>query len=47
MSFIHEVLHAIDMSTGHKTFVGDEGENKMEALSEGIYQVLVDNDFLK
>ena len=47
VSYIHEILHAIDMNTGHKTFVGNEGENKLEALSEGIYQVLVDNGYLK
>jgi len=47
VSFIHEVLHAIDIQSGHSTFAGDEGENKIEGLSEGIYQVLVDNGFLK
>lgn len=44
--FIHEVLHAIDGHTGHNMFVGEEGESRVEALSEGIYQVLIDNGFL-
>lgn len=46
VSLIHEVLHAIDIMTGHKTFDGQDGEKKIEALSEGIYQVLVDNGYL-
>jgi len=43
---IHEVLHAIDDLTGHNMFGGDN-EKLVEALSEGIYQVLVDNGFLE
>lgn len=47
VTFIHEVLHAIDMTSGHEIFVGDAGERKIEGLSEGIYQFLVDNGYLK
>ena len=47
VTLIHEVLHAIDSTTGHRMFAGEEGEKKIEALSEGIYQVLVDNGYLK
>ncbi len=47
VTFIHEVLHAIDFNTGHRIFERTEGEKKIEALSEGIYQVLVDNNYLK
>ena len=46
VTFIHEVLHAIDNTTGHGMFHGSEGEKKIEALSEGIYQVLIDNGYL-
>ncbi len=46
VTFIHEILHGIDNLAGHDMFAGDEGEKKIEALSEGIYQVLVDNGFL-
>ncbi len=47
VSFIHEVLHAIDLNIVHHIFDGKEGENKIEGFSEGIYQVLVDNGYLK
>ncbi len=43
VTFIHEVLHAIDDLTGHEMFSGNNGEKLVEALSEGIYQVLIDN----
>jgi len=46
VTFIHEVLHGIDDLTGHEMFKGENGEKKIEALSEGIYQVLADNGFL-
>lgn len=46
-TFIHEIIHAIDIQSGHRTFDGDQGENKIEGLSEGIFQVLVDNGYLK
>ena len=45
ITLIHELLHAIDYDTGHKIFI--ENENALEGLSHGIYQVLVDNGFLK
>jgi len=47
VSLIHEILHAVDIQSGHSTFSGDDGENKIEGLSEGIYQVLIDNGWLK
>jgi len=47
VTFIHEILHGIDHMNGYGIFGEDEGEKKISALSEGIYQVLVDNDFLK
>jgi len=47
VTLIHEVLHAIDNTSGHAIFSGEYGENEIEGLSEGIYQVLVDNNFLK
>lgn len=47
VTFIHEILHGIDCLTGHKMFSGEEGEKRIESLSEGIYQILVDNPKLK
>jgi len=44
VSFIHEVLHAIDITSGHKIF--NSNEAAIEGISEGIYQVLVDNKWL-
>ena len=46
VTLIHEILHGIDNITGHNMFNGAEGESHIEALSEGIYQVLIDNKFL-
>jgi len=47
VSLIHEILHAIDRNSGHNMFVGDDGEKHIQAISEGIYQVLVDNPKLR
>lgn len=47
VTFIHEILHAIDLNTGHHIFEGKEGEEKLEGFSEGIYTFLIDNGFLK
>ena len=47
VTLIHEILHAIDQTTGHDMFQGSEGEKHIEALSEGIYQVLIDNPELR
>ena len=47
VTLIHEILHAIDQTTGHDMFRGNEGEKHIEALSEGIYQVLINNPELK
>ena len=41
--FLHEILHAIDFSTGHCIFLGNDGEKHLEGISEGLYQVLKDN----
>ena len=46
VTLIHEILHGLDHTTGQRMFAGDEGEKKIEALSEGIYQVLVVNGYL-
>lgn len=46
VTFIHKVLHGLDHLSGYRIFDGEDCENKVEALSEGIYQVLVDNGFL-
>ena len=46
-TLIHEILHAIDNVTGQKMFDTTNGEDMIDGLSEGIYQVLVDNPKLK
>lgn len=43
VTFLHEILHAIDYLTGHEQFRGPEGEKRIEAISEGLFQVLRDN----
>jgi hypothetical protein len=43
VTFLHEILHAVDQITGHEIFKGDEGEKRIEAISEGLFQVLRDN----
>ena len=45
VNFIHEVLHRIDVISGHKVFF--KNEPAIEGISEIIYQVLVDNGYLK
>jgi len=47
VTLIHEILHAISQVAGNDMFNGDVGETRIEALSEGIYQVLMDNPKLK
>lgn len=47
VTFFHEVLHVIDFTTGHRMFQGEHGESRIEGLSEGLYQVLNDNNLLK
>ena len=47
VTFIHEVLHAVDNLTGRSNFEGDAGEKALEGYSETIYQILVDNGWLK
>ena len=45
VSLIHEVLHTVDVISGHEIFTGNE--KAIEGISEGILQVLVDNGFLE
>lgn len=45
VSFIHEILHAVDFNTGHMVFDGNE--KAVDGFSECIYQILVDNGYLK
>lgn len=47
ITFIHEILHALDFFTGQKIFDGESGEMKAAGLSEAIFQVLVDNQYIK
>lgn len=44
VTFIHEILHAIDNNSGNCIFSSTEGEKHLEAISEGLYQVLSDNN---
>jgi len=48
VTFLHEILHACDHVTGGGIFSGDDAEQKVERLSESLFQVLRDNklDFL-
>ena len=45
VTFIHEVLHAIDAITGHHIF--ENNENAIEGFSECLYQILVDNEWIE
>lgn len=45
VSFIHEILHAVDYVTGHGVFF--KNENAIEGFSESIYQILKDNGWLE
>ena len=46
VSIIHEILHGINNRSGGIIFPDDD-EDKIDILSEGIYQVLIDNPELK
>jgi hypothetical protein len=49
-TFIHEVLHAIWFHYGlskNKSFTPDQEELVVDSLSNGLYQVLKDNNLLK
>jgi len=48
VTFLHEILHACDHITGGGIFSGNDAEQKVERLSESLFQVLRDNklDFL-
>ena len=43
VTLIHELLHAIDQSTGQHVFTD---ESKVVAFAELIYQVLIDNGWM-
>ena len=43
--FLHELFHAIDFVSGHMLFT--ENEKALDGITEGFYQVLVDNKALK
>ena len=45
ITFIHELLHAIEKNMGEEIFI--KNENFLDGMSHGIYQVLVDNGWLK
>ena len=45
--FIHEIGHALDFFCGTKLFQGQEGEDKLEALANAVYALLVDNGWVK
>lgn len=50
VTFLHEVLHALDFLNNQSIFKSDsfeETERRVDNLAEGIYQVLVDNNYLK
>jgi len=47
VTFIHEVLHAIDDFTNCGVFAGPAGEKNIQAFSEAIYQVLIDNEMMQ
>jgi len=42
VNFLHEILHAVDVVTGHKIF--KDNESAIEGISECLFQVLRDND---
>ena len=41
-TFLHELFHAIDFTCGHEIFT--DNEKALEGITEGLYQVLVDNE---
>jgi hypothetical protein len=45
VTFLHEILHAVDINSGHKIF--NNNEAAIEGIGEGLFQVLIDNGFLK
>jgi len=44
-TFIHELFHAIDKTSGHRIF--DDNDRALEGIAQGFYQVLVDNNYLE
>lgn len=45
-TLFEEVLHALDIQSGHRIFDSEAGHKALNGLREGIYQVLVDNGYL-
>ena len=43
--FLHELFHAIDFVSGHMLFT--DNENALDGITEGVYQVLMDNGYMK
>jgi len=43
---IEEILHGIDLMTGHNIFDSAEGHKALRGISEVLYQILVDNGYL-
>jgi len=46
-TLIEEVLHGIDMMTGHKIFDSESGHKALNGISEVLYQILLDNGYLE
>ena len=38
-----EILHALDLQSGHRIFDSTEGHKALNGLREGIYQVIIEN----
>ena len=46
-TLIEEILHGIDIMTGHKIFESEEGHKALNGICEVLYQILVDNGYLR
>jgi len=47
VTVLHEIMHAIDIISGHCIFSTEEGEKALEGISNGLYQVIKDNDLAR
>lgn len=47
IALLEEVMHAIDQCTGHRVFDNEDNHKGLPGICEGIYQVLLDNGYLK
>jgi hypothetical protein len=45
-TLIEEIMHGIDLMTGHKIFDSVEGHKALVGISEVLYQILVDNNYV-